>query len=67
MDVTVPIEPTARIIAAAFVQTQEPSEDDFRIARQALTLLPSSPVEKVTEALADLARDYRAMISAAKL
>lgn len=63
----VPKEPQARIIAGVFVQTQDPSAADFAIARQAIVLLPSTPVEKVTESLADLSRDYRAMLSASQV
>jgi len=64
--VTVPKEPTPEMIAAVAPRTEQPSDADFLLADAAEQLLP--PVTNRAQGryvLAEIVRDYRALLSAA--
>lgn len=63
----VPVCGSAGMLAAALPVVQEPSDADKRVAAAAFQIISPNSTQRVGDAIrcgADLARDYRAMISA---
>ncbi len=62
--VLVPREPTPEMLAYVAVRVQAAGKADYDLAQRAVALLPPSDHPDVGDILAEIARDYRAMISA---
>lgn len=67
--VMAPRRPTPEMIAQTAIKTTDASDDDYCLARLAAKLLPSIPLSApgaldAPDILAEIARDYRAMLSA---
>lgn len=62
---TVPVEATPEMLAAVAPHDEPASADDYALALSAVDLLPPTHHPEVGDVLADMARDYRAMVAAA--